>query len=173
MTIAQIKTLIIARINGGSNTVAKERELWNIILNESVKLFEIKDIDVNLTLYPTYLTDNFDATGLGKNDMLGFAICNGNNTTYDYSGLCTIGYGSGYTTLGAVGGSKDAVVVSHTHTYKQYSTDQEVSTNGNGVLALNKNLIQSGTFTTEATGVSGSGKNMQPYRVVLKIQRIA
>lgn len=173
MNITDIKALIVSRINGGSNTVAKERELWNILVDELIKLFEVKEIAVNLTTHPTYLVDNFDTSGLGKNSMVGFAIANGNNGTYNYSGKVAVGYGAGYATLGATGGSKDAVVVDHDHDYTQYELDQEVSTNGNGVKTIKKTGVQGATvFKTVAKGVSGVNKNMQPYIVVLKIQRI-
>lgn len=174
MTTAQFKALVIARVNGGSNTVEKERELWNALFDECVKMYEVKEIAVNLDEDPTYLADNFDNTGLGIGSMAGFAICNGNNKTYNFSGRVGVGYGPGYATLKATGGSKDAVVVEHDHDYSQYDPDQEVSTNGSGVRTLKKTLEQ-GTevFKTQKTGVSGTDKNMQPYIVVLKIQRIA
>jgi hypothetical protein len=165
MTIANIKNKITARLNNGNNPVAKERELWEIILNEAVKLFEVKDILVNTELYPTYLVDNFDNTGLGKNDMLGFAICNGNNGTYPMDGRVTVSYGEGYATIGAIGGSKNAVVVEHTHSIRS-------SAGSGGFVGPQRTNGTETTSVTASTGESGVNKNMQPYIVVLKIQRI-
>lgn len=165
MTIANIKNKITARLTNGGNVVAKERELWNIILNEAVKLFEVKDILVNTELYPTYLVDNFDSTGLGKNDMLGFAICNGNNGTFPMDGRVTLAYGEGYATIGDIGGSKNAVVVEHTHSIRS-------SSGGGGFIGPQRTNGTETTSVTAASGESGVNKNMQPYIVVLKIQRI-
>jgi microcystin-dependent protein len=46
----------------------------------------------------------------------------------------------------------------HEHEYTQYTLDQEVSTNGNGVRGLDKNNIQTGSFKTTkiTTGITAS-----------------
>ena len=60
----------------------------------------------------------------------GWALCNGANGTPNLQDRFVIGAGSGYA-VGATGGSKDAIVVSHTHTQ----------------------AVHSHTFTTDAGGV--------------------
>lgn len=40
----------------------------------------------------TYIRDNFDATGLGKNERSGWAVCNGQNGTADMTDKLPIGY---------------------------------------------------------------------------------
>lgn len=45
----------------------------------------------------------------------------------------------------------NVVIPPHSHTYTQYQLDQEVSTNGSGVRALNKGNNQVGTFSTSST----------------------
>lgn len=168
MKIADINTKIAARVDNAQNKVAKERELWSILVNEACKLYEVKEIDVNLTVSPTYITDNFSPTGLGIGAMDGFAICNGNNGTKNRNGLTSIGYGTSYPTVGATGGSKDAVVVSHTHTYSK-----AVPGRGYDTAADDYPFSSNASDTTSSTGESGVGKNMQPYIVTLMIQRIA
>ena len=131
-------------------------------VNSNAFQFEVRDLWVN----QTYIDTNFDATGLGTGIMLGWAICNGQNGTPPMDGLVSIGYGTNYNVIGAFGGSKDAVVVAHTHNVR-------VNTNaaGSGFPAFEAASAQ-GTFATESTGVSGVDKNMQPYIVLLKIMKL-
>lgn len=172
MTIPQLEALITGRTDNGGNKVVTERVLWRAIRNEAIKLYEVKEIDVNLTTTPTYLTDNFDNTGLGINGMVGFAICNGNNGTRNRAGKVSVGYGPGFATIGANGGYADSTLVEHSHKFSQHQLDQEVSTNGSGVKSINKNGTQFGEYDTTIVGTSGVGKNYPPYIVTLKIQRI-
>lgn len=77
--------------------------------------------------------------------------------------------------MGKQGGSKDAVVVSHTHTI---SNSGNVNNGIGGGSVANKTArwdsgsgsFLNGTISTE--GVSGVGKNLPPYRVVLFIEYI-
>jgi hypothetical protein len=113
----------------------------------------------------TYLATNFDGTGLGRLERLGWAIMNGNNGTPNDNGRTVIAYGSSYTTLEATGGSKDAVVVEHSHTVTTATSDVDGTSLSSGSGTL-------GTHTTSTTGVSGVDKNMQPYVVRLRIMKI-
>lgn len=128
---------------------------------------------VILQVATAFISSNFDLTGLGLGAFAKYAICNGNNGTEDFGGRTPIGFDPlSYPTLGAKLGSKDAILVEHSHAYTQYALDQEVSTSGDGVRALNKNNTQSGSFATSTEGVSGIGKNIQPSIVVLYIKKI-
>jgi hypothetical protein len=168
MTIAQLIILKDARVTGVKNRIDKERELWAALINESCKLYEVKEIDINLDLHPTYLNDNFDGTGLGINAMVGFAICNGLNATRNRTGRAAIGYGTGYTVIGEPIGTPDSVVVAHTHAIKG-STNTSGGTGAYG----NNNVTNNGAnYSTESTGVSGIGKNIPPSIITLMIQRI-
>ena len=60
---------------------------------------DIKEISCN----ETYITNNFDSTGLGKNLRLGWAICNGNNGTPDKTGSVTAQRKPGDANFGAMG----------------------------------------------------------------------
>ncbi len=103
------------------------------------------------------------------------------------AGRVLIGNGGGFS-AGATGGSADAVVVSHTHTAT--STDsghvhsgalQTFSAGGQNASGAPNfiNNINTGTgfanitTTVNATGVSGTNANLQPYIVVYMWQRTA
>ena len=149
----------------------KHREVEIALLNFiQSNLSQSGDIKV-IKADATYLANNFEVDGLGKNLRAGWAICNGNNGTDNLQGRVPIHYSADFP-LGTVGGSKDAVVVEHSHNYTQYTLDQEVSSNGNGVRSLNKNDSQSGIFITSTTGVSGTNKNMQPYLATVYIMKL-
>lgn len=117
----------------------------------------------------TYLSTNFDGTGLGRLERAGWAIMNGNNGTPNDNGRVVIAYGTDYTTLGATGGSKDAVVVEHSHGFR--SDNYEIA---DGLKFGDLADFQTGVAnqTTDVAGVSGVNKNMQPYVVRLRIMKL-
>lgn len=89
-------------------------------------------------------------------------------------GKVPVGYNSSDTdfdTMGETGGSKDAVVVEHSHgTLKISSYPGGVQNTKTGYgyeeIALNRSSYGN---QTDTTGVSGTGKNLQPYQVVCYI----
>lgn len=131
--------------------------------NSNAFQFEVRDLWVN----QTYIDTNFDSTGLGRLIMEGWAICNGQNGTPPMDGLVSIGYGANYSVIGAFGGSKDAVVVSHTH-----NVIVRGGGSGSGFVTFNDGTGTGKTYTSESTGVSGTNRNMQPYIVLLKIMKL-
>ena len=142
-----------------------EMALLNYINDNLPKQFDIKYIWADTT----YLGDNFETSGLGKLLRLGWAICNGNNGTPNLGGRMIMTYGGDFTTLNAIGGSKDAVVVEHSHGIKYGS-------NGIGTKYPETpyigDTIGGDMQGTETVGVSGTNKNMQPYMVALKIMKL-
>jgi hypothetical protein len=142
------------------------QELVDFInINANAFQFEIKDLWVS----QAYIDTNFDSSGLGILICDGWAICNGLNGTPNLDGLVSIGYGQNYNVIKAVGGSKDAVLVSHTHTFT--GSEDDTGDNGNFIIVSPSNSI--GTKSTLSTeGVSGTNKNMQPYMVLLKIMKL-
>lgn len=132
-------------------------------VNANAYQFEIKDLYVN----QAYIDDNFDGSGLGIALMDGWAICNGNNGTPNMDGLVSIGYGTNYNVINAVGGSKNAVVVEHSH-----SVEVAGGASGTGFVTFNDGTGTGRVYTTSTSGVSGVNKNMQPYRVLLKIMKL-
>ena len=80
MTYQDILDLINANLASGSKIQAvKHREvetaLLDFIQSNVAQQYDIKAIYAN----STYLGDNFDSNGLGKNLRIGWAICNGKN----------------------------------------------------------------------------------------------
>ena len=118
----------------------------------------------------TYLSTYFDGSGLGRLERLGWAIMNGNNGTPNDNGRTVIAYGSSYSTLEATGGSKDAVVVEHSHI--QYGATS--STGGSNRIEVGATASGNSATNnvTETVGVSGTDQNMQPYVVRLRIMKI-
>jgi len=137
-----------------------------LTLNTGALQYEIKTLNVN----QAYIDTNFDATGLGRLLCQGFAICNGNNGTVSEDGLVSLGYGINYNTIGGFGGSKDAVVVAHSHTVGALG---DVSNNKDIRFGSNPDVeTRFETLTTSTVGVSGLNKNMQPYIIQLKIMKL-
>jgi hypothetical protein len=111
----------------------------------------------------------FSGTGLGLLEYKGWAEMNGNNGTFDDRDLVVVGRGALFPTLGATGGSPNAVVVSHAHIEKAGATNVgpdsvPVASTGSGEAVT--------AVSTSLAGESGVGKNMQPYVVRLRIQKI-
>lgn len=174
-TYTDIKDLIDANLASGTKIPAiKHREVEMALLDyiqaNLAQAGDIKIINCDLAYY----TANFEVNGLGKNLRNGWAVCNGANGTPNIAGKVVVGYGLGYSTFGAIGGSKDAVVVAHTHE----STTGNVNDGKTGANLFPKTArwdSGSGTLlkgTTDSTGVSGTDKNMQPYIVQLYIMKL-
>lgn len=175
MTNTQITALITAIQDNGQNTALEVRTVLTAIKNACVLPNEIKWIKMPQGDISTYFVTTGGTTGLGIAGQLyeGWAICNGNNLTTNDAGRASIAYGTGYTTLGEIGGSKDSVVVSHTHTYERMvaTTVGDQSVPAGTTPYYTPSPLQ--TTSNASNGVSGTDKNMQPYVVELKIQRIA
>lgn len=127
--------------------------------------YEVVELDVTTQ----YIVDNFDSTGLGKNLCLGFAICNGQNGTKNRDGRSSIAYGTNFGFVGVLGGSKDSVLVSHSHT-----TAIKRHTNSGGTMGLFDQATNGANevYTSSTEGVSGTDKNYYPYIVTLTIMKL-
>jgi hypothetical protein len=122
----------------------------------------------------------FDGTGLGiATEVLGWAICNGQNGTRDLRGQFLVGHDTAdalFNNVGDQGGSKDAVVVEHSHTttLSQRAGENAVSTS---IAAYSNsdqmNNVQNVSGTSNTAGESGVNKNLPPFYTTLYIQRIA
>lgn len=143
----------------------------------------------------TYLSTYFDGAGLGRLERTGWAIMNGATHVYNGvsvtvpndNGKVVIAYGSSYSTLGATGGSENAVLIAHNHDTIEYSDGKRaVNTLGTGSSELGKaipesagiaNVDKTSTKGQSSAGVdspteNGIGKNMQPYVVRLRIMKL-
>lgn len=152
MTIAQFDTLIAGFADNGGNTAAELRTMLTAIKNSCLIPNEIKYIFVPTAGAAAFMSANFTA-GLGNSGTIyeGWAV-KGTNGTTAVDGKVLIGYGSTYNVLGATGGNADAVAQ---------------TTTGAGVAGASDH------FPLYPTGASLTGTNMQPYEVVLIIQRVA
>jgi len=128
--------------------------------------------------------------GLVNEIPIGWYLCNGANGTPDLRDRFIVGSGSTYST-GSSGGSKDAVVVSHTHTASTnttaahthtpafYNEDSHsrgsAPTSGNtgdstGSRTTSSAGSHSHTVTVNGTGQSGVNANLPPYYALAFIQ---
>lgn len=175
MTYVEIFDLIDENLASAQRIPAvKHREVEHALLDyiqaNSSQSGDIKRIKCDLTYYNA----NFDSNGLGKNLRLGWQVCNGNNGTDNLTGRVGIGWGNGYNTFSGIGGSPDAVVVSHSHAGNtnanvNYGSGEDV---GITVQAISHRTGEIITVESDATGVSGVGKNMQPYIIQLYIMKL-
>ena len=169
-TYQQVSDLINKNLASGIRIQAnKHREVEFALLDfsnqNSAQQYDIKAIYAN----STYLGDNFDSNGLGKNLRAGWAICNGNNGTPNISNRVIVSYGSDFPTLNAVGGSKDAIVVAHSHGLKYGSSGTGTKYPETPYIT---DSITGDMQGTEITGESGFNKNMQPYIVLVYIMKL-
>jgi len=136
-------------------------------LNVGAFQYEVKTLYVN----QAYIDTNLDATGLGINLLAGWAEINGNNGTPPAAGMFELSRKVGVYPIGGFGGSKDAVVVEHSHSY-----NETIAKGSAGILAFdsvgNKEGAEYASDSTGTSGVSGNDKNMPPYYVCLKIMKL-
>ena len=97
MNLTDITAKITAYASGQPNTAEALREILNDIAGGFAQTEDIREIEVS----NAYLSANFDGSGLGNNERIGWAICNGNNGTRDRRGMVPMQYSPTYPTLGA------------------------------------------------------------------------
>lgn len=183
-----VESLILANLADGSSiTAEKHREVEKALLDfaESQWLTgDIKEIDCD----NTYITNNFDSSGLGINDREGWAICNGNNGTRNRTGRVSVAWGDvapigtgatqfplmGTTSSPTIGGANEhSLTISemppHSHNIARSTSDVDGTTFSAGSGTGSNN-------TTQSAGGSGGNvvphNNMQPYIVTLFIQKL-
>ena len=203
MTYNDILSLIAGNLADGSSiTASNHRAVEQALLNfaESQWLTgDIKEIDCT----DAYIAANFDGSGMGivGTEREGWAICNGNNGTRNRNGRVSVAYGTSFPIMGTagsptIGGSKDSIVVSHSH-YTTVTASQSIG-NSNSLYdgsAINRKELgltsraldqssdpfdyelttSAGTIDagkTNTVGSSGVDANMQPYIVTLFIQKL-
>ena len=161
----------LIKLNLASKTeipAVKHREVEIALLNFiQSNLSQSGDIKV-IKADATYLANNFEVDGLGKNLRTGWAMCNGNNGTYNLQGRVPIHYSKDFP-LGISGGSKDAVVVVHSHGLKYGSSGTGTKYPETPYIT---DSITGNMQGTEITGESGVNKNMQPYLATVYIMKL-
>ena len=182
-----LNDILIKLASGTSITAEEQREVEQALLDFTRDRWLKGDIK-KIICTNQYIADNFDEDGMGIGERAGWHICNGLNETRNRTGRVSVGYGKvqpydpgnakPYPSVGSeietpfIDGSKDAIVVNHTHTYN-VAFDQ-----GNGILYGSGNTTVPWKVTKDSTtgnangGVSATDKNMQPYVVTLFIQKL-
>ena len=133
-------------------------------------------VEIGKLLYPVGSIYNNIAVSTNPATLLGFG------TWVAITGRVVVGLDSGdaaFDTVGETGGSKDAVVVSHTHTITDAGHTHTLSNASNATLSgggsqsnITAGFSQSGVIGTSTTGISidstgssGTNANLQPYVV--------
>lgn len=98
----------------------------------------------------------------------GFVLCDGSNSTPDLRDRFIIGAGNNYS-VGATGGSKDAILVSHFHTTENYVGRSGYAEPRNFGVGTDGNLNSTGN--TDTKGESGTDKNLPPYHALCYIMK--
>ena len=98
----------------------------------------------------------------------GFVLCDGNNSTPDLRDRFIIGAGNNYN-VGATGGSKDAILVSHSHTTLQFVARSGYAEPRNFGVGTDGNCNSTGG--TDTQGESGTDKNLPPYHALCYIMK--
>ncbi len=148
---------------------------------------DVKQVDCS----NAYITANFDGTGLGVGERLGWAICNGNNGTVDRRGRFPVAFDDRsvdpslswwdilYNTMSATGGEKLHTLTvgelpAHSHT-----TNWDRTKRGEGGAPDNAaNAPGGGSFgasftkTSNNTGSGDPHENRPPFIVSLFIQKL-
>ena len=112
----------------------------------------------------------------------GWVLCDGNNSTPNLVDRFVLGAGTAAPAVGATGGSKDAIVVSHSHTASDSGHSHAINAGGmaagsgltkTGIAALPPTNTSTGyaNITVAATGSSGTGANMPPYYALCYIMK--
>jgi len=173
MTYSEISDLIDLNLASGNQIPAlKHREVEHALLDyiqaNIAQSGDIKRIKCDIT----YLNDNFEVNGLGKNLRLGWAICNGNNGTDNFTGRVGVGYGTGYSTLSGTGGSATHTLTipeMPAHTHNAPSDGGTTFSSGNYFRRESDNVDN---LVTSSTGGSQPHNNMQPYIIQLYIMKL-
>lgn len=113
------------------------------------------------------LSDRFESSGLGKWELLGWAVCNGSNGTFDLRSRFVVGYDnrtsdpggniwdSNYQTPGATGGEKQ-------HTL----TESELPAHRHGPASVGEGdfgaLVKSETGVSETAQIDATGSGSEP-----------
>jgi len=101
MTDSQVVTAIANIADGTPNTALEIRTLLTELFNRSYKTGDVMMVSCS----NAYITANFDGTGLGINERVGWAICNGENGTRNYDDSYPMPYGVTNQTMGATIGA--------------------------------------------------------------------
>lgn len=122
-----------------------------------------------------YISANFNGTGLGTNERLGWAICNGQNGTFDLRDRVTVGSGGGLGTgsPGYAGGNNSSHL-----SQAGYNVGGNTSGSGAGRLVVTTGNPELGENFESIAAIGNTANDAavvsieQRYTIVLKIQKL-
>lgn len=167
MNREELQALIETIQDDTPNTAATVRGVLSAIADGISDRVEMREVSTS------YISANFDPTGLGINLELGFAICNGNNGTRDMRGRVPMQYSTTYPTLGATGGE-----ATHTLTSNEIPpvsvpyTGSSDDTGDPGTYIITSPSSPNGIRNLTTTGGGQAHNNMQPYMVMLFVKKL-
>lgn len=170
MTRSQYQTLIDTLADNQPNTAATVRGILGALADGATFTNEMKLMDTT----NVYIAANFDGTGLGINEMLGYAIANGQNGTRDWGGRVPVGYDASlYPTLGFAGGTKEVTLTTNQIPPLNVPFTGSNADNGDsGSLIITSNTQSNGARNLTTAGGGQPHDNMQPYRVILYVMKL-
>lgn len=158
------------------NTISSMQAVLNQRIDSIWKRGDVIEIDVD----GTYISNNFDGSGLGRNERAGWAICNGNNGTRNRNGRFPVGYWANvapYNTLGNTGGAETVTLTiaqmpSHNHTFSKVG-DRKLD-DVNNFAIVQSNYDAAGTYNPAMnyTGGGQAHENRPPFIVTLFIMKL-
>lgn len=167
MDRSELQTLIETIQDGVPNTAETVRGVLTAIadgISGTIKIIEVAT---------SYITANFDPTGLGTNLELGYAICNGNNGTRDWRGRVPMQYSTTYPTLGATGGEATHVLTDNEIPPVSVPYTGSNADNGDtGTLIITAATQSNGAKNLTTAGGGQAHNNMQPYIVTLILMKL-
>ena len=98
-TRAEKLAMIAAIGTGEPNTALEIRNILTALLDPPIGTIRMRDVS------NAYITANFDGTGKGINEELGYAILNGENGTRNWNDRTLLAYGTSNLVMGAQKGS--------------------------------------------------------------------
>ncbi|SFW12947.1 hypothetical protein [Chitinophaga sancti] len=169
--LQRIETLLSLR-----DTIANLKASFTQQLGSLWKKGDVIQVDCDTK----YILENFDSTGLGKNERAGWAICNGFNNTNNRMGKFPIGYDPSRMDYNAPGktGGVESVTLSmdqmpqHTH---RFSATGEAFGFDNGYASVVSTFIRrGGDFDASMVPAGGSQahENRPPFIVTLFIMKL-
>lgn len=128
-----------------------------------------------IIMYAPASTSEFDGSGLGTaSNVIGWAICNGSNSTPDMRSRFVVGYNPSdpdYDTITETGGAKTVTLTvnqmpAHTH-------DITLAGSDSGTGFVDEGSSNVGTRATSSAGGGLAHENRPPYFTVLYLKKIA
>lgn len=173
----------IAQFSVGGDQQYAELVRIGTLKNDMPKIGDIKMVHCD----NTYIAANFDGTGLGINERVGWAICNGINETVDMGDMFPMAYKNGVREMGDTGGSKEVTLASNQQgTFTVQTSRDDISGGSASVTAslkfngneapTNGGSNQSSFGTALTVNLSAAAipiDKMNPFKTLLFIQKIA